>query len=89
MAYSNPADYRIAGRDATEPGREAFAITAAGTDLTKYPKALWLNATGTVTGIPIDSPDDTSVSFTVATTGLLPIGFRRISACPTGTLGLR
>lgn len=89
MAYSNSADWRITGKDPSSPGREAWAITASGSDQTVYPRSLWINTAGTVTGVPIDAPAaDTAVSFTVPV-GEFRMGFRRITACPASTLGIR
>lgn len=91
MAYANAADYKVGAlgaRDAT-PGRDAWVISASGTDQAKYPRALYVNVAGDVTGIPIDGVDDTTVTFTVELVGWLDMGFRRITACPANTIGVR
>lgn len=90
MAYDPTKDYRRGNRAAEGiPAREAIAITAGASDLTKYVRAVWINTAGVVTGIPIDAVDDTTVSFTCAVSTWLEVGFRRITACPANTIGVR
>lgn len=88
MAYDVARDYRGGVEDETQPGRDAWVIASNAADQAKYPRCLFLNTAGVVTGIPIMAGEaDTVVSFTFAA-GWQPMGFRRITACPANTIGV-
>jgi hypothetical protein len=70
----------------TDQGREASVVVPAGTDLTRYPKALWINAAGTLTGIPVDG--SSTVDFTVAAGVFDAVRFKRITAAPANTIAI-
>jgi hypothetical protein len=65
------------------PARKLVAITAADTDLTYEPKAIWASGAGTLVITAID--DLTPVTFTVAAGTLLPIKAKRIAAASTAS----
>lgn len=90
MAYDVSKDYRIGQETLRDvaPGRECVAITASGSDLSKYVRSLWISTAGTVTGIPVQQGADTTFNFAVAAGTPLNIAFRRITACPAGTIGV-
>lgn len=91
MAYSRDKDYRgttSKGREQS-PAREAFAITPGASDLARYCRALYIGTAGNVAGIPVDSADDTVVTFANVPVGVLNVAFRRVTTAPSGTIGLR
>jgi hypothetical protein len=90
MAYDVNADYKVGALGARDgvPGRDAWVITSSASDQAKYPRMLFVNTAGTVSGIPIDGADDTVLNFT-APAGEFRMGFRRITACPANTIGIR
>ena len=87
MPYDPKKDYRlkVGGTDReTFPFRAAVAITPSdGSDLTLYPRSIYVGTAGNVKLVPIEAADDTGVLFKNVPAGAQIIGARRVLA--TGT----
>lgn len=79
-----PYDQNRDTRTGDAPGRMAVAITPSdGSDLAKYAKSLFVGGAGDIVGVPIDSPDESTITLKSHPVGYCPIGFRKILS--TGT----
>lgn len=79
MVYDATKDrYPIAG-DAGVPARKAFTIIPNdGTDLSVYPKALYIGVAGNLTVTPVGNTADTGILFGNVPIGWFPVQVRRV-----------
>jgi hypothetical protein len=84
-----PYDQNKDVRTGSSPGRTAFAITPSDSaDLARYAKALYVGVTGDITGVPIDTSDETTILLKAHPVGYCPVGFRKILAAGTTATNL-
>lgn len=78
-----PSIFNRNKEEAFSPARAAIKVTAAATDLPDgVCRALWVGTAGTITGV--DAMGNTVTSFP-ASTGLIPVGFSRITTSSTAS----
>ena len=80
MGYNNTKDlYEQFPELASNPSRMMAAVTPNdATDLPTFAKALYIGATGDVSVVPLEAPDDTPVVFNSHPIGYMPCMVRRV-----------
>lgn len=71
------------------PARRLVAVTPNdATDLSLYPRALYVGGAGDLVVIPVGASDDTPVTLKAHPIGYAPIGVRRVLATGTGATNI-
>jgi len=84
MPYDSAKDQFPGGASVSSQGTTAKVVTPSdSTDLNPYAKALYIGVSGNVAVVPLNSPDDTPVTFLGHPTGYLRLRVRRVFS--TGT----